>query len=260
MKKSIIWAAAGLMVLAACQQKEPGFAIRGMVNGSVDGDVVYLQSYDGTNMMKLDSAIVKNGVFEFKGTPDSLVESRFVTYMKGDQRMSTMVFVENGDIQVVLDPETSKVSGTPNNDVLQQFSEMFSAISKELNEAYTKSRMDSTLTEEQCDSVEQVLEQNRFLVFRHQTVVEQLFFSIVIFHPGDSPGNGSLYLIVSGWLEDIVKAAQLDGFLGIQKVRMGSEENANKVLPLLPCPAQQRKSVLPWHLNIAQQDVHVLLQ
>lgn len=161
MKKSIIWAAAGLMVLAACQQKEPGFAIRGMVNGSVDGDVVYLQSYDGTNMMKLDSAIVKNGVFEFKGTPDSLVESRFVTYMKGDQRMSTMVFVENGDIQVVLDPETSKVSGTPNNDVLQQFSEMFSAISKELNEAYTKSRMDSTLTEEQCDSVEQVLEQKQ---------------------------------------------------------------------------------------------------
>lgn len=161
MKKSMIGVAAGLMALVACQPKESGFAIRGMVTGSVDGDTVYLQSYDGTNMMKLDSAIVKNGVFEFKGVPDSLVEHRFVTYTKGDKRMSAMLFVENGDIQVVLDPEKSKISGTPNNDVLQQFSEMYSAISKELNEAYMRSRMDSTLTEAQCDSVELALEQKQ---------------------------------------------------------------------------------------------------
>lgn len=161
MKKSIFWAAAGLMALAACQQQQSGFTIQGTVAGVADGDTVYLQNYDGTNMIKLDSAIVKNGTFEFKGMPDSLVESRFVTYMKGDNRMSTMLFIEDGVIKVALDPENSKVSGTPNNDILQQFSDMFATISKELNEAYMKSQQDSTLTEAQRDSVELVLEQKQ---------------------------------------------------------------------------------------------------
>ena len=82
MKKSIFWAAAGLMALAACQQQQAGFTIQGTAVGAADGDTIYLQNFDGTNMVKLDSAVVKNGTFEFKGTPDSLVTSRFVTYMK----------------------------------------------------------------------------------------------------------------------------------------------------------------------------------
>lgn len=161
MKKSIFWAAAGLMALAACQQQQAGFTIQGTAVGAADGDTIYLQNFDGTNMVKLDSAVVKNGTFEFKGTPDSLVTSRFVTYMKGDNRMSTMLFVEDGVIKVTLDPENSKVSGTPNNDILQQFSDTFAAISKELNEAYEKSQQDSTLTEAQQDSVELALDQKQ---------------------------------------------------------------------------------------------------
>lgn len=161
MKRSIFLAAAGLVALAACQQQQSGFTIQGTATGVADGDTVYLQKYDGSNMMKLDSTIVKNGAFEFKGTPDSLVESRFVTYMKGDNRMSAMLFVEDGVIKVTLEPENSKVSGTPNNDILQQFSDMFGAISKELNEAYMKSQQDSTLTEVQRDSVEMALEQKQ---------------------------------------------------------------------------------------------------
>lgn len=160
MKKRMIWAVAGLMALSACQQA-PGYVIQGTATGAADGDTIFLQNFDGANMIKMDSAIVKNGTFEFKGMPDSLVESRYVTYMKGDNRMSTMLFVEKGNIQVTLDPENSKVSGTPNNDILQQFSDMFAAISKDLNDTYRKCQMDSTLTEEQKDSVEQVLDRKQ---------------------------------------------------------------------------------------------------
>lgn len=160
MKKRLFWAVAGLMSLSACQQA-PGYIIQGTAAGAADGDTIFLQNFDGSNMIKMDSTIVKNGMFEFKGMPDSLVESRYVTYMKGDNRMSAMLFVEKGTIQVALEPDNSKVSGTPNNDLLQQFSDMFASISKELNEAYQKSQLDSTLTEEQRDSVEQMLDRKQ---------------------------------------------------------------------------------------------------
>lgn len=41
MKKSILWVAAGMMTLAACQ-KQAGYTIQGTVEGVADGDTVYL--------------------------------------------------------------------------------------------------------------------------------------------------------------------------------------------------------------------------
>lgn len=39
MKKSILWVAAGMMTLAACQ-KQAGYTIQGTVEGVADGDTV----------------------------------------------------------------------------------------------------------------------------------------------------------------------------------------------------------------------------
>lgn len=93
MKKIVVFAAAGLMSLAACQEKA-GFTIKGTAEGAADGDTVFLQKQTAEGFEALDSVVVKNGTFEFKGNPDSVAVSRYVTYMKADTRMATMVFVE----------------------------------------------------------------------------------------------------------------------------------------------------------------------
>ena len=132
MKKIVLFAAAGLMSLAACQEKA-GYIIKGTAEGVADGDTVFLQKQTEEGFEALDSVVVKNGTFEFKGTPDSVAVSRFVTYMKGDARMAAMVFVEKGNIQVNLSPMESRISGTPNNDTYQKFMDEYQKIGKEIN-------------------------------------------------------------------------------------------------------------------------------
>lgn len=158
MKKFVVFAAAGLMSLAACQEKA-GFTIKGTAEGAADGDTVFLQKQTAEGFEALDSVVVKNGTFEFKGNPDSVAVSRYVTYMKGDTRMATMVFVEKGNIQVNLSPMESRVSGTPNNDTYQKFMDEYQRIGKEMNDMYQKAKGDTLLTEAQRDSIMKVLDQ-----------------------------------------------------------------------------------------------------
>lgn len=160
MKKSILWVAAGMMTLAACQ-KQAGYTIQGTVEGVADGDTVYLQNFENNNLVKIDSAIVKNGTFEFKGQADSIVKSSYVTYMKNDKRMLTLLFVENGNIKVALNEKDSQVSGTPSNDTYQNFMTSYKAIGEELKAIYTKAQQDSTLTAEQRDSLMTLLDEKQ---------------------------------------------------------------------------------------------------
>ena len=157
MKKIVLFAAAGLMSLAACQEKA-GYIIKGTAEGVADGDTVFLQKQTEEGFEALDSVVVKNGTFEFKGTPDSVAVSRFVTYMKGDARMAAMVFVEKGNIQVNLSPMESRISGTPNNDTYQKFMDEYQKIGKEMNDMYQKIKGDTLLTEVQRDSLMEVLD------------------------------------------------------------------------------------------------------
>lgn len=145
------------MSLAACQEKA-GYIIKGTAEGVADGDTVFLQKQTEEGFEALDSVVVKNGTFEFKGTPDSVAVSRFVTYMKGDARMAAMVFVEKGNIQVNLSPMESRISGTPNNDTYQKFMDEYQKIGKEMNDMYQKIKGDTLLTEVQRDSLMEVLD------------------------------------------------------------------------------------------------------
>ena len=125
--------------------------VTGSVEDITDGDTIYLQEYAGGNLVKLDSAIVKSGTFVFTGKQDTAV-NRYITYMKGDKRYFTDLFLENGNINVTLGKE-SKVSGTPNNDAYQKFKDGFMALSKEMNEMYQKAQSDTSLTEEQVEAI-----------------------------------------------------------------------------------------------------------
>ena len=66
MKKVSIFAAATTLLLAACAEK-PGYQIAGTVDrADAEGKYVYLEKY-GVEEAPLDSALITNGAFSFKG-------------------------------------------------------------------------------------------------------------------------------------------------------------------------------------------------
>ena len=126
-------ATAGLLAFASCQEKA-GYTIKGTIEGVAEGDTVYLQDFVDGGLVKMDSAVVKGGAFEFKGTPDSVTVSRYVTYMKNGQRMTAMVFIEKGNISLNMSAKSNKVAGTACNDAYQQFMDKFVAIKQEMSD------------------------------------------------------------------------------------------------------------------------------
>lgn len=149
-------ATAGLLAFASCQEKA-GYTIKGAIEGVAEGDTVYLRNFVDGSLVKMDSAVVKGGAFEFKGTPDSVTVSRYVTYRKNGMRMTAMVFIEKGDITLNMGTEANKVAGTMCNDAYQQFMDKFVAINKEMSEIYQKSKTDTTLTDDQRKDLEKQL-------------------------------------------------------------------------------------------------------
>jgi thiol-disulfide isomerase/thioredoxin len=156
MKRFAYFFAAGAVALAACTSND-SYRITGTVDGAQEGDVVYLQEYANRELVKLDSAIVRNGEFTFTGQQDSTV-SRFLTYTKDDVHFMTDFFLENGKITVTLG-ENSKVEGTQNNQVYQSFKDQYKVLNDEMREIYMRARTDSTLTEAEKDALMKELDQ-----------------------------------------------------------------------------------------------------
>lgn len=60
-------------VFTACNSGNNGYTVTGTVEGAADGDTVYLETVEGRQFVKLDSAVIKDGTFTFKGTQDTAV-------------------------------------------------------------------------------------------------------------------------------------------------------------------------------------------
>lgn len=58
-------------VFTACNSGNNGYTVTGTVEGAADGDTVYLETVEGRQFVKLDSAVIKDGTFTFKGTQDT---------------------------------------------------------------------------------------------------------------------------------------------------------------------------------------------
>lgn len=133
-KKSLIGTAC-VLLLAACDGKS-GFTIRGTVSTpELNDQYVYLQPYDTRQTSPVDSTLVKNGTFSFKGSQDipALYVIHFAPDIVKPMRNSpgknapySAVFpLENGTISVVLDEQPS-ISGTPMNDEIKAFQQKLS--------------------------------------------------------------------------------------------------------------------------------------
>ena len=155
MKKIVYLFAAGTMALAACTS-EPAYKISGTIEGVADGEYVFLQEAKGRELIKLDSAIVANGAFEFNGRQDVAV-NRYITYNAEGKRKMADFFLENGNITIVLGEENS-VSGTANNNIYQAYKKEAGALNKEMRALYQKSKEEG-LTEEQNAEIEKLYEE-----------------------------------------------------------------------------------------------------
>lgn len=148
MKKLFYVFAAASMGLAACSDGN-SYKVIGTVEGAANGDTVFIQEVVGRNLLKTDTAIIVAGKFTFTGKQDSAV-NRYITYQNGNQQYFADFFLENGNIDVALAPE-SKVSGTPNNNAYQAFKNKLNTLQNEQNNIY-KSLQNTSLTDEQRDA------------------------------------------------------------------------------------------------------------
>ena len=145
-------------VLASCGGQQKGYTITGTVEGAADGDTVFMVKQEGRrDYANVDTAIIADGKFVFKGQQDSAVQRYIVCKPQADSNDETRMldfFLENGQITINMSTDQTKdaAKGTPNNDLYQGVREDVNALTTDLMKAY-ESMGDTTLTDEQREKI-----------------------------------------------------------------------------------------------------------
>lgn len=135
-------------LFAACNSNK-GYTVTGTVEGAADGDTVYLETIEGRQFVKLDTAVITNGSFTFKGTQDSVANRYISCKPEGKEGMAIDFYLENGNIDIRLTSgENDSATGTPNNDAYQEIRTQLNGLNSQMMAVYN-SMSDTTLTDEQ---------------------------------------------------------------------------------------------------------------
>ncbi|NTW23071.1 MAG: AhpC/TSA family protein [Lentimicrobium sp.] len=115
MKKILFYIMAVVVISACTSRKANEFIINGEINGDFAGNVYLQQSKDG-QFETLDSVVVKNGRFTFKGTLESpdmyyigIDESRFVGFFNEAADINIAFHIDSVMSPVVTGSESDKV-------------------------------------------------------------------------------------------------------------------------------------------------------
>ena len=150
--KKLTYLLAAAAVFAACNSGNKGYTVTGTVEGAADGDTVYLQTAEGRQLVKLDSAVITNGTFTFKGTQDSAVNRYITCQPSGKEGVLMDFFLENGAINIKLTSgEGDSATGTANNDIYQRIRDKQNELNRQMNAIY-QSMSDTALTDEQREA------------------------------------------------------------------------------------------------------------
>lgn len=107
-----------LMSIVACGEK-PGYVITGTAEGTEDGDSVYLCNMQGFfEMVPTDTAIVKNGKFEFKGNYDGASLRFIIATHKGQSvgNWAQVILERKANIDVQIFSKDSRKETIVNSD------------------------------------------------------------------------------------------------------------------------------------------------
>ena len=155
--KKLIYLFAAAAVLAACGDNK-GYTVTGTVEGASDGDTVYLKKAQGRQYVSLDSAVITNGTFTFKGVQDTAA-NRYITYAaQNKEPLLIDFFLENGQINISLTRHNDSATGTPNNDIYQAIRAQLNGLSGQVTAIYDAIATDTTLTEEQRNAQRKEIE------------------------------------------------------------------------------------------------------
>lgn len=130
MKQCFSILAAGLF-LAACSEK-PGYEITGTVsNAEANGKYIYLYDapFRGSNTPAVDSALVTNQSFTFKGVADTAqVKTLVLPAKEGERPAKVNLILENAKLSATFGEKETTVSGTAENDELTAYNKQVAAI------------------------------------------------------------------------------------------------------------------------------------
>ncbi len=160
MKKALFFLAA-LSIFAACTQNKK-YTIEGTVSqAELEGTNVYLQEMTDSAMLSVDSALIVDGKFRFKGEVEVPV-LRFVAFekIKGKEKeipSRAPLLLEPGKI-VVKQDSLLAVTGTPVNDEYHNFKTQQLELTnklREINRQYRDAKAAGTLDEELQNDLEE---------------------------------------------------------------------------------------------------------
>lgn len=138
MKKLLFAFIASVLLLLSCGSKD-SFRIKGTAEGLEDGTMMTLSTLDLDGLNELDSVVLKNGKFTFKGEIES-PSIAVITFEVEDNISGCELFVESGNIEVSVSAISGEqhVAGTPNNDAFQKFYDDTQVLNDEADELEDK--------------------------------------------------------------------------------------------------------------------------
>ncbi len=144
MKKILVFLFVSICVLS-CTTSE--YQINGSVeNKALDGTTVFLKQKINRVWTSMDSVVIKDGKFQFKGVTDSVKIAYLAYEFPADNKVRQAFILENGKISVVIDTAGFMTfNGTVQNDSLQKYENAKNEFSKNAASIY-KSAEDTTNT------------------------------------------------------------------------------------------------------------------
>ena len=159
--KRVILFLLSTFIFISCSSKKDQYAINGTIKG-VDTGKIYLQKLDSEKWVNVDSAILQQGEFNFKGTID-IPEMRQI--VMEEKQIVFPIFVEDSEINVKIFPDSvdkSTVTGSAAHDTYRNYLSMKEPIDKKMEELYQewkKAReVGDNLTMQRGDSISTILD------------------------------------------------------------------------------------------------------
>lgn len=155
-KLNFLLATASMCALVASCGQKPGYTIDGIVADATNGDSVFLQEIVGRELVNLDSTVIDNGTFKFKGVQDSTINC-LLTWKTDDNTHRVRFYLQNGELKAKLSNDESSVTGTHINDVRQTVDTELADLAKKA-QAIRESMSNSSLTEKELEDKKAELE------------------------------------------------------------------------------------------------------
>lgn len=147
MKKIILFSFIALCTISC---KNSNLTINGNVdNKALNGKTIYIKERINREWKSIDSTIIENGKFDFKGIADTAKIAYIVYEYPPNNRVRQAFVLENGKISVTIDITGFMIiKGTSQNDLLQTYQNDKNTFNKKA-ETYYNANNDSLKTPEQ---------------------------------------------------------------------------------------------------------------